>query len=187
MRLVAPPATSSPGSNLAFSARGVCPSHAGRLHLKEGTSGFWQTASVVLRGRFLSVQVAGAADIVDLRKVMSVGKVSAEQTYLTYGGAQERGLSFQVRLPSRVLYLQADHPKHTDSWLASIASAWRVPADSTLSDQYLTQDEVPVAVERCINFISTHGGKPDSYISLNQILEGLRHFKLLSMYKRCCP
>ncbi|EEC17082.1 hypothetical protein IscW_ISCW022193 [Ixodes scapularis] len=136
---------------------GPGPSHAGRLHLKEGTTGFWQVATVVLRGRFLAVGVAGSSEVVDLRRVMSVGKVLPDQTYLTYGGAQERGLSFQVRLPGRVLYLQADQPRHTDAWLASVSRAWRTPPDPALSDQYLTQDGLPVAVERCINFVSTHG------------------------------
>ncbi|KAL1427160.1 hypothetical protein MTO96_017668 [Rhipicephalus appendiculatus] len=133
------------------------PKHAGRLHLKEGTSGFWQTAGVVLRGRSLGINLPGNVEQIDLHKVMSVGKITADQTYLTYGGAQERGPSFQVRIPGRVLYLQADHPKHTESWLASVTAAWQTPPDAPLSEQYITQEGIPVAVDRCINFISTHG------------------------------
>ncbi|XP_077517714.1 rhoGAP_ARAP and RA_ARAPs domain-containing protein RhoGAP15B isoform X1 [Amblyomma americanum] len=149
----------APQTSSGLSARQLHggPKHAGRLHLKEGTSGFWQTAGVVLRGRSLGVHLPGNVEQIDLRKVMSVGKLSADQTYLTYGGAQERGPSFQVRLPGRVLYLQADHPKHTEAWLTSVTAAWQTPPDAPLSEQYLTQEGIPVAVDRCINFISTHG------------------------------
>ncbi|XP_037277470.2 rhoGAP_ARAP and RA_ARAPs domain-containing protein RhoGAP15B isoform X1 [Rhipicephalus microplus] len=152
-RLVAPQTSNS------LSARQLHgePKHAGRLHLKEGTSGFWQTAGVVLRGRSLGINLPGNVEQIDLHRVMSVGKITADQTYLTYGGAQERGPSFQVRIPGRVLYLQADHPKHTESWLASVTAAWQTPPDAPLSEQYITQEGIPVAVDRCINFISTHG------------------------------
>ncbi|XP_050039310.1 arf-GAP with Rho-GAP domain, ANK repeat and PH domain-containing protein 1 isoform X1 [Dermacentor andersoni] len=149
----------APQTSSGLSARQLHgePKHAGRLHLKEGTTGFWQTAGVVLRGRSLGVHLPGNVEQIDLRKVMSVGKVTADQTYLTYGGAQERGPSFQVRIPGRVLYLQADHPKHTESWLASVTAAWQTPLDAPLSEQYVTPEGIPVAVDRCINFISTHG------------------------------
>lgn len=153
VRLVAPQTSSG------LSARQLHgePKHAGRLHLKEGTSGFWQTAGVVLRGRSLGLHLPGNVEQIDLQKVMSVGKITADQTYLTFGGAQERGPSFQVRMPGRVLYLQADHPRHTESWLTSVTAAWQTPPNAPLSEQYVTQEGIPVAVDRCINFISTHG------------------------------
>lgn len=152
-RLVVPPTSSGLSARQLHGA----PKHAGRLHVKEGTSGFWQTAGVVLRGRSLGVHLPGSGEHVDLRRVMSVGKVTADQTYLTFGGAQERGPSFQVRLPGRVLYLQADNPRHTEAWLTSVTAAWQMPPDAPLSEQYVSQEGTPVAVDRCINFISTHG------------------------------
>jgi hypothetical protein len=34
---------------------------------------------------------------------------------------------------------------------------WSVPENSKLEDQYLTNDNIPVAIDKCINFISTYG------------------------------
>lgn len=69
-QLVVPPTSSGLSARQLHGA----PKHAGRLHVKEGTSGFWQTAGVVLRGRSLGVHLPGSGEHVDLRRVMSVGE-----------------------------------------------------------------------------------------------------------------
>ncbi|XP_064482023.1 uncharacterized protein LOC135394898 [Ornithodoros turicata] len=129
-------------------------SHVGRLHVKEGVGGFWQTTVVCLQGRQLHLQAGqGAAEVVDLRKVMSVGKSGS----LTFAGAHEAGPSFQLQLPGRTIYMQADHPRHTESWAASVECAWSTPPDPAFSDLYLAPDGIPVAIDRCLNYISTYG------------------------------
>lgn len=145
-----------PGTSFASAAEGSEGDvlHVGRLHVKEGTSGFRRSVSACLRGRELHLREGeNAAEVLDLRKVMSVGK--PEDTSLL--APRESGPSFQLQLPGRALYLHADQPRHTESWASSIRNAWVTPTDGQLSSQYLTSDGVPVSVDRCINFVSTYG------------------------------
>lgn len=50
----------------------------------------------------------------------------------------------------------------------SLLKQWTVPQNSTLEDQFLTSDNVPVAIDKCINFVATYGADtPNVYLQTN--------------------
>lgn len=132
--------------------------HAGFVHLKEGTAGHWQSAWIVLKGRNLLVSQLeiNATEIVDLRKSMGIVKLTTSNNQ-GCPSVSANGPLFHIDLPQKALYIQGDWPMHTESWYQVICQAWNLPNESPLSDHYMTQENVPVIIDKCLNFISTHG------------------------------
>ncbi|CAG2106239.1 unnamed protein product, partial [Medioppia subpectinata] len=103
----------------------------------------------------------------DMRKVMSCGYASAHQIN-SCGLVHESGQPVCLTFPNKVLYIQCEYKAHTELWYQSFMKLWTVPAAGTLEDQYLTGDGVPVAVDKCINFVATYGtDTPNLYLQQN--------------------
>ena len=97
--------------------------------------------------------------IIDLRKVQSVAFAPATQIKPCASCTESDGEPICIqRQNDGALYIQADFTTHTDIWLKMIAKEWTVPANGQLKDQYLTTENVPLAIERCLNFLATYGG-----------------------------
>ena len=51
----------------------------------------------------------------------------------------------------------------------SVENYGAVPENSTLEDQFLTSDNIPVAIDKCINFVATYGADtPNVYLQTSQ-------------------
>ncbi|XP_067129820.1 arf-GAP with Rho-GAP domain, ANK repeat and PH domain-containing protein 1 isoform X2 [Centruroides vittatus] len=131
--------------------------HAGFVYLKEGTAGHWQTAWIVVKGRNLLVSQLeiNVIEVVDLRKSMGVVKLT--NTNQGCPSVSSSGPLFHIDLPQKAFYIQGYWPIHTESWYQVIHQAWTLPPESYLTDHYMTQENVPVIIDKCLNFISTHG------------------------------
>lgn len=68
----------------------------------------------------------------------------------------EKGPLILVDFPGQALYLQMDVAKETMAWQNVIRAA-AVDNGLHLAQQQLTRDEIPVIIDKCINFVYAHG------------------------------
>ena len=68
----------------------------------------------------------------------------------------EKGPLILVDFPGQALYLQMDVARETVAWHGVIRAA-AVDNGLHLAQQQLTREEIPVIVDKCINFIYAHG------------------------------
>lgn len=65
----------------------------------------------------------------------------------------------------RVVYLASEFETHINLWKEAVERFWRTPEvleKSILAEQYLTKENVPVAIDKCLKFLDTFnrtGGK----------------------------
>ena len=101
---------------------------------------------------------------IDLRKVVSVS-LASPQKVSSMDNVLEAGQPICIQTKDNMaLYLQSNYRVHTDSWFRLLFRQWTLPHNASLSDQYLTAENVPVAVDKCLNFICTYGGLRDKGI-----------------------
>ncbi|XP_039287667.1 uncharacterized protein LOC111058843 [Nilaparvata lugens] len=126
---------------------------AGWCFLKEGIGGEWMVSWILLNKRTLYYsQSNGRLKNVDLRKARSVGL----QDGAACPRVTEEGPHILVDSTDQSVYLQMDVPKETKSWRQTIKTA-AVDNGPNLSDQQLSKNNIPVIVEKCINFVYAHG------------------------------
>lgn len=70
--------------------------------------------------------------------------------------ASEEGPHILVDTPDKSVYLQMDAARETKSWRQNIRAA-AVDNGPNLTDQQLSRNDIPVIVEKCINFVYAHG------------------------------
>jgi hypothetical protein len=68
----------------------------------------------------------------------------------------EKGPLILVDFPGQALYLQMDVARETVEWHGIIRAA-AVDNGLHLTQQQLTREEIPVIIDKCINFIYAHG------------------------------
>ena len=68
----------------------------------------------------------------------------------------EKGPLILVDFPGQGLYLQMDVAKETVAWHGVIRAA-AIDNGLHLAQQQLTREEIPVIIDKCINFIYAHG------------------------------
>jgi hypothetical protein len=68
----------------------------------------------------------------------------------------EKGPLILVDFPGQALYLQMDVTKETMAWQNVIRAA-AIDNGLHLAQQQLTREEIPVIIDKCINFIYAHG------------------------------
>lgn len=90
-----------------------------------------------------------AAESVDLKKIKNITLVK-----------DIKNLNAPVSTPvmvvdfiDRSLYLQTLHEKDTLHWMAELEQV-AFNNGSVLKEQQLTKDDIPVLVEKCVNFVS---------------------------------
>ncbi|KAL1130714.1 hypothetical protein AAG570_011955 [Ranatra chinensis] len=137
---------------------------AGWCFLKEGISGLWKSAWVLLEKRNLFFcQDKGKVHDVDLRKARCI---VLQNDVDSFKGTSEAGPYIMVDSPERALYLQFDTSRETKTWRQLIKSA-AVNNGSSLYDQQLTKDDIPVIVDKCINFVYAHGSMSEGIYRRN--------------------
>lgn len=141
----------------------------GYLNIKIGLTGLWTKCFAILQQRTMNIQLLDMVDsevdgkkvdliTIDLRQVMSTG-INQNAQIKPCEQAYETGpLFFLNRRYETVLYFQADYRTHTEEWFSSIGNNWRLPENGVFEDQLLAPNYVPIAIEKCLNFISTYDG-----------------------------
>ncbi|KAH9509990.1 hypothetical protein Btru_044793 [Bulinus truncatus] len=150
---------------------------AGAAHMKESLSQEWQQTFLVFSWRGLNYMNRDLKfDYLDLRKASGIKKQLAGDGYQRQGpyfvisstvnlekqlagdGYQKQGPYFVISSTVKSLYIQATLPRDTEQMFVTLSQAIS-GSGRTLHDQALTSKSVPVIVDKCIAYISTHGLK----------------------------
>ncbi|XP_054275592.1 arf-GAP with Rho-GAP domain, ANK repeat and PH domain-containing protein 3-like isoform X2 [Macrosteles quadrilineatus] len=129
---------------------------AGWCYFKEGISGGWVAAWILLHKRtlFFNPSKRKVCEI-DLRKARCV----VLQDLAGVEGCSRvavKGPQIRVDGPNCAYYLQMNEPHESRAWCRVIHEA-AVDNGPTLRDQQLTKDDLPTIIDKCINFVSAHG------------------------------
>ncbi|ELT90848.1 hypothetical protein CAPTEDRAFT_226965 [Capitella teleta] len=127
----------------------------GIVYLRYGATKDWKEHWVHMRGRlFYIYQIEkDVFEEIDLRKLKSLTLL---QTNDRCTDALDDGQPFVLDLPNRAIYIQGSTKKDTSNWFAAFTKA-TTEGGEYISDQQLTSDDVPLIVDKCINFIELHG------------------------------
>lgn len=79
---------------------------------------------------------------------------SAENQINQCGGVFKNGSYIVLDLPEIAIYIQGNTPEVTNSWFEVLRSCLEVDPKAPLEEHLQTSDNVPIIVEKCINFIS---------------------------------
>ncbi|KAL1456086.1 hypothetical protein WDU94_000840 [Cyamophila willieti] len=123
--------------------------------LKEGVTNEWSYAWVILQERVLLYAIEGANSVqeVDLKKARSIVCSEADASLPK---STESSQMILVDSPSSVLYLHMVSGLEIRAWAHDMRFA-ATNSGPLLDDQQLTRDEIPVLVEKCLNFVFAHG------------------------------
>lgn len=128
----------------------------GWAYVREGVSGKWAGAWIILSDRELHYAVDGhSVKTMDLRKARCIvlqGYQEADQNPRT----NDKGPNMLVDCPDLALYFRMWTARETKVWCHMV----KLEAHNNganLDQQQLTKNDIPVIVEKCINFIYAHG------------------------------
>ncbi|GLV33934.1 Rho GTPase activating protein at 15B [Carabus blaptoides fortunei] len=126
----------------------------GWTYLKEGVSGNWTGAWLIVSARQLYYAKDDAPMCtVDLRKARCI---QLQESDPDSPKTTDKGPNLLVDSQEGTLYLRMWTTRETKLWCVVIQTeAYR--NGRRLDEQQLTKDDVPVIVEKCINFIYAHG------------------------------
>ncbi|KAL4230824.1 ADP-ribosylation factor GTPase-activating protein agd4 [Mactra antiquata] len=134
---------------------------AGYTYMKTGFNSEWQRTWILLENRKLifkdKEETEREQDSVDLRKVSSIAKIT-QSLAPCEACLEPQGSRFVMKATDRILYFQADLTKDTDRLFNALEGASQKGGDM-LEDQPLTNDDIPVIISTCIDFIQQHGIK----------------------------
>ncbi|CAG0922022.1 unnamed protein product [Notodromas monacha] len=131
----------------------------GTVYYKENVSGIWRTGGLMLLGSELFLESLEDDQFweMDLRKVRSVGLKSVEDSGNALG-VYDKGTVFVLTMTKSTLYFQCVLLKDTKTWHSRLGAAWQTCGMGPELDRFfLTEDDVPIIVDKCIKFVSTHG------------------------------
>lgn len=127
---------------------------AGQCFLKEGVSSDWHGAWILLCNRTLYYcQIEEKSKEIDLRKARCIVLANDEGKCES---TSESGSYIKIHSVEDNLYIQMDNDKETKNWHFIIKAA-ALRNGTSLEEQQLTKDFVPVIVDKCINFVYAHG------------------------------
>jgi len=99
---------------------------------------------------------------IDFRKITGVAFASSHQITPCPTVCEPIGQPIVINVADKhqgkTIYIQAQYRSHTETLHKLIVKDWKTPSNSELKDQYLTTDHIPVAIDKCIKFISTYDG-----------------------------
>ncbi|CAM1316369.1 Uncharacterised protein g6745 [Pycnogonum litorale] len=133
---------------------------AGHIFLKEGISGTWQKVFFLLQHhqRLLHICFVNENEVIDLRKVMKIKLHEDDNNEAFHPNSYQIGSLFHIDLPGRAIYMHSDVVTDTVAWYNALNRCLTFGSDVKLNNIQLTQDNVPVIVDKLIKFVSTHGG-----------------------------
>ncbi|KAK9500341.1 hypothetical protein O3M35_001622 [Rhynocoris fuscipes] len=151
---------------------------AGQCFVKEGISDEWNCAWVLLTKRTLYYcQIQGKMKEIDLRKVRFIA-LQTDKGCCT--DVSDPGPHLQLYTVDRVIYFQMDTSKETKVWHQYIKTS-ASESGPTISDHQLTKDDVPVIVDKCINFVYAHGSMSEGIYRRSGANSNVT--KLLSLFR----
>uniref|UniRef100_A0A182W429 Rho-GAP domain-containing protein n=1 Tax=Anopheles minimus TaxID=112268 RepID=A0A182W429_9DIPT len=131
---------------------------AGWCYVKKSVSAPWSGAWMLLAKRklYLHSYTDNRLEALDLRKARCIGVVDNEPD--TIGNLYvEQGPSLFIDCPPyTTLYFVMGSPRETQIWHKVIRQV-AFKNGQTLASQQLTRGDVPVLIDKCINFIYAHG------------------------------
>ncbi|GFN82111.1 ARF-GAP with RHO-GAP domain, ank repeat and ph domain-containing protein 1-like [Plakobranchus ocellatus] len=123
---------------------------AGYAYMKELVNE-WRQTFLVFSWRILKFMNKDLKfDYIDLRKASSIRMQDSSNGY------QNQGPCFVISSTGWSVYLQASLPRDTEKMYNCLLGAITT-SGSTLSDQALTSNDIPVIVDRCITHVEVHG------------------------------
>ncbi|XP_049885217.1 arf-GAP with Rho-GAP domain, ANK repeat and PH domain-containing protein 2 isoform X2 [Pectinophora gossypiella] len=129
----------------------------GWCYLKEGVTGQWGGAWVMLIRRVL-VYGGGGADaalsVVDLRKTRCVVTQEPDEENKQACGVE--GNNLLLDCPRATLYLRFPHERELKGWRYMVKLAAQNNG-AHIHHQQLTKEDVPAIVDKCLSFIYAHG------------------------------
>ncbi|XP_067012287.2 arf-GAP with Rho-GAP domain, ANK repeat and PH domain-containing protein 1 [Anabrus simplex] len=139
---------------------------AGWCFLKEGISGMWSAAWILIHMRLLyySIEKTGIQEI-DLRKARCVVLQDADKD-VQFLKVSEKGPIILLDCQGQALYLRMDTNRETASWQKEIRAA-AVDNGPNLAQQQLTKDDIPCIVDKCIKFVYAHGSMSEGIYRKN--------------------
>ncbi|KAI1713446.1 rhoGAP domain-containing protein [Ditylenchus destructor] len=134
-----------------------CVDVGGRLWIRQGISGVWTEGWANIYSRVLYYWIQGFDAIfeADIRKIILIKRDVPIADYCNYIENSSSGPLLIAREGSS-LYLQAESDQATDLWYTALNAELRNDG-KRLEDNRLTNDEVPVIVEKCIGLVETYG------------------------------
>lgn len=129
----------------------------GWCYLKEGVTGEWRGAWVMLIRRVLVYYTARDVAVfnVDLRKTRCVVSQEADEETKRICPADGSG-NLLLDCPSATLYLRFPHERELKGWRCMIKLAAHNNG-AQMHHQQLTKEDVPTVVDKCLSFIYAHG------------------------------
>ncbi|XP_068632320.1 arf-GAP with Rho-GAP domain, ANK repeat and PH domain-containing protein 2 isoform X2 [Battus philenor] len=126
----------------------------GWCYLKEGVSGEWRGAWLMLIRRNLMYSCTGSGTCcIDLRKTRFTQEAD-DETKLSCPSDDSPNLLLDC--PVTTVYLRFPHEKELEGWKYMIKLAAHNNG-AHLHHQQLTKEDVPTIVDKCISFIYAHG------------------------------
>ncbi|XP_049784428.1 arf-GAP with Rho-GAP domain, ANK repeat and PH domain-containing protein 2 [Schistocerca cancellata] len=130
---------------------------AGWCFLKEGINGIWHTGWILITERTLLYCITnGAVQEADLRKARYVVLQPVEKDSIVPQVLENGPLVVADFHTGLALYLRLNIQSEAAAWQKAIHRA-AVNNGLHLHEQQLTRDDVPVIVDKCINFVYAHG------------------------------
>ncbi|KAJ2954191.1 hypothetical protein O0L34_g2427 [Tuta absoluta] len=128
----------------------------GWCYLKEGVTGEWRGAWVMLVRRVLVYcsGTDGALCLVDLRKTRCVVTQESDEESKLVTGVD--GSNLLLDCPHATLYLRFQHERELKGWRYMVKLAAHNNG-AHIHHQQLTKDDVPALVDKCLSFIYAHG------------------------------
>lgn len=151
----------------------------GWAYLREGITGVWTGAWLILRKRNLFYALDGVPMCtIDLRKARCVQLQDADAD--SPRTADNKGLNLVIDCPDRAIYLKMWTARETKLWCLILRN-FAFTNGKKITEQQLTKDDVPVIVEKCMNFIYVNGSMTEGIYrrsgSASAITELLQHFR----------
>lgn len=131
-------------------------SRIGWAYIREGVSGEWVGAWLILSQRSLHYAVdKSSPKTIDLRKARCIVLQNFQDSEIV-PRTNDKGPNMLLDYPGGVLYLRMWTIRETKTWCCILRLAAHNNG-ALLEQQQLTKNDIPVIVEKCINFIYAHG------------------------------
>ncbi|XP_067943906.1 arf-GAP with Rho-GAP domain, ANK repeat and PH domain-containing protein 1-like isoform X2 [Watersipora subatra] len=148
---------------------------AGHANCKRGHLGVWKLCWLLVRKRqmYMHYTDGTSKEEVDLRKIHNLTIETPKEA--SANPASEKGPVISLFSSDRSLsgsdqrdiiyYIQSDLKQETERWFKVIDDASK-EVSSSLEDQQLNRDNVPILIEKCVDFVSIHGMKTEGIYRL---------------------
>lgn len=129
----------------------------GWCYLKEGVSGQWQGAWIMIIRRTIRYYTTKDSNckFVDLRKTRNIVTRTADE-HTKQICPSDASLNLLLDCPDVTLYLRFQHEKELKGWHSMVKLAAHNNG-TLLHHQQLTKEDVPTIVDKCISFLYAYG------------------------------